>query len=232
MIGFFYFTPIVAASIGELMGHRLHDFVASWYLKRHNGRLEPEARLSVIWFSTPFMLAGLVLLGFALERKYHYMIASLGWGMYVFGIMITTVGLNAYVLDSYPEVRKAPSQTLKLHVCASIPTVLVIGFWRSGVLAQFCTNSRRLHHLILPSKSHPPTTPHLRIHLQLKSQWLSRVLLTNAVHQVTWAQTQGAAQSLGVQAAICAGGLVLIFILQIFGKRLRIWSGESHFKTN
>ena len=61
MIGFFYFTPIVAASIGELMGHRLHDFVASWYLKRHNGRLEPEARLSVIWFSTPFMLAGLVL---------------------------------------------------------------------------------------------------------------------------------------------------------------------------
>lgn len=51
------------------------------------------------------MLAGLVLLGFALERGYHYMIASLGWGLYVFGIMITTVGLNAYVLDSYPEVR-------------------------------------------------------------------------------------------------------------------------------
>jgi hypothetical protein len=50
------------------------------------------------------MLAGLVLLGFALERGYHYMITSLGWGLYVFGIMITTVGLNAYVLDSYPEV--------------------------------------------------------------------------------------------------------------------------------
>lgn len=78
--------------------------VAAAYMKRHNGRLEPEARLTVIWFSTPFMLAGLVLLGFALQQAYHYMICSLAWGLYVFGIMITTVGVNAYVLDSYPEV--------------------------------------------------------------------------------------------------------------------------------
>lgn len=49
------------------------------------------------------MFAGLILLGFALEREYHYMLASLGWGLYVFGIMITTVAVNAYVLDSYPE---------------------------------------------------------------------------------------------------------------------------------
>ena len=49
------------------------------------------------------MLAGLVLLGFCLERSYHYMVTSVAWGMYVFGIMITTVGVNAYNLDSYPE---------------------------------------------------------------------------------------------------------------------------------
>jgi hypothetical protein len=76
-------------------------------MHRHVGRLEPEARLAVIWLSTPFMLSGLVLLGFSLEQGYHYMVAALGWGLYVFGIMITTVGLNAYVLDSYPEVRKS-----------------------------------------------------------------------------------------------------------------------------
>jgi hypothetical protein len=104
LIGFFYFTPIVAAIIGETIGHWLHDFVAREYMKRHDNHLKPEARLTVIWFSTPFMLAGLVLLGFALERAYHYMVCSLGWGLYVFGIMITTVGVNAYVLDSYPEV--------------------------------------------------------------------------------------------------------------------------------
>jgi hypothetical protein len=30
------------------------------------------------------MLTGLVVLGFALEEAWHYMIAALGWGFYVF----------------------------------------------------------------------------------------------------------------------------------------------------
>lgn len=115
--GFFYFTPIVAAILGETVGHWLHDLVARFYMRRHGGRLEPEARLEVIWLSTPFMLAGLVLLGFALQKGYHYMITSLGWGLYVFGIMITTVGLNAYVLDSYPEVRESSLQMIKRESC-------------------------------------------------------------------------------------------------------------------
>ncbi|KAK6383754.1 hypothetical protein LTS17_003046 [Exophiala oligosperma] len=49
------------------------------------------------------MVAGLVGLGFALEDAFHYMVTSVFWGLYVFGIMITTVALNAYNLDSYPE---------------------------------------------------------------------------------------------------------------------------------
>ena len=31
------------------------------------------------------------------------MLVALAWGLYVFGIMITTVGVNAYNLDAYPE---------------------------------------------------------------------------------------------------------------------------------
>ncbi len=84
-LGFFYFTPIVAAIIGEVVGHWLHDVIASFYMRRHDGRFEPEARLAVTWISVPFMVAGLVLLGFSLERGYHFMIASLAWGLYVFG---------------------------------------------------------------------------------------------------------------------------------------------------
>jgi hypothetical protein len=125
LTGFFYFTPIVAAILGEIVGHWLHDLVAQQYMKRNNNHLKPEARLSVIWFSTPFMLAGLVLLGFALERAYHYMICSLGWGLYVFGIMITTVGVNAYVLDSYPEV-SAPWMADSYRVCPSKSYMLTL----------------------------------------------------------------------------------------------------------
>ncbi|ETN45189.1 uncharacterized protein HMPREF1541_10066 [Cyphellophora europaea CBS 101466] len=102
-IGYFYFTPIVAALLGEIIGHWLHDQIANQYIKSHAGHFEPEVRLRAIYVSTPFMLAGLVGLGFALEEAFHYMITSLFWGLYVFGIMITTVALNAYNLDSYPE---------------------------------------------------------------------------------------------------------------------------------
>ncbi len=49
------------------------------------------------------MLAGLVLIGFCLQNGYHYMVTAVAWGLYVFGIMITTVALNAYNLESYPE---------------------------------------------------------------------------------------------------------------------------------
>jgi len=102
-IGYFYFTPIVAALLGEITGHWLHDLIATSYIKRHSGHFEPEVRLRAIFISVPFMIAGLVGLGFALEEGYHYMVTSVFWGLYVFGIMITTVALNAYNLDSYPE---------------------------------------------------------------------------------------------------------------------------------
>lgn len=102
-IGFFYFTPIVAALLGEVAGHWLHDGIARQYIKTHDGHFEPEVRLRAIWFSTPFMLAGLIGLGFALQDAYHFMVTAIFWGLYVFGIMISTVALNAYNLDSYPE---------------------------------------------------------------------------------------------------------------------------------
>ena len=174
--GFFYFTPIVAALLGEIIGHWLHDRVAVIYQKRHQGRLEPEARLAVIWISTPFLIAGLVLLGFALEDAYHYMIAALGWGLYVFGIMISTVGVNAYCLDAYPE--------------------------GSGEVAAWLNFARVAGGFII------------------------------SYFQVEWAQKTGAKESFGVQAAICLFAFLFIIVLQMYGKRLRQWSGHPHFKTS
>jgi predicted MFS family arabinose efflux permease len=84
-IGYFYFTPIVAALLGEVVGHFLHDQIANRYIKANGGHFEPEVRLRAIYVSTPFILAGLVGLGFALEEGYHYMVTSLFWGLYVFG---------------------------------------------------------------------------------------------------------------------------------------------------
>ena len=102
-IGFFYFTPIISTILGELSGQFIHDLVARASMKRTQGHLVPEARLWVMYIATPVMIAGLVLLGFGLQYAYHYMWVAFGWGLYVYGIMVATVGINAYVLNSYPE---------------------------------------------------------------------------------------------------------------------------------
>lgn len=102
-IGYFYFIPIVATALGELSGHYIHDALASLSARRNAGTLHPEARLYVLYLATPFIIAGLLLLGFALEHTWHYMLAGLGFGLYSFGIMWCSVGVNAYLLDAYPE---------------------------------------------------------------------------------------------------------------------------------
>ncbi|KAF2186415.1 MFS transporter [Zopfia rhizophila CBS 207.26] len=175
-IGYFYFTPIIATIIGEVSGHWLHDANAAFWMRRNKGLLEPEARLWVVWLATPFMVAGIVLLGFTLQDGYHYMVCALGWGLYVFGIMISTVGLNAYVLDSYPEA--------------------------SGEVAAWLNFSRTTGGFVV------------------------------TYLQVRWAKAMGPKNSFGVQAAIVAGAFVLILVLQVYGKRLRTWSGKLNFKTN
>ncbi|KAL8684811.1 MAG: hypothetical protein Q9218_008126, partial [Villophora microphyllina] len=100
---YLYFAPVTAAVLGEACGIYLHDYVVAIYARRHNGTFHPEARLLVIYHATPFTLSGLVLIGFCLQDGYHYMVTAVAWGLYVFGIMITTVGLTAYNLESYPE---------------------------------------------------------------------------------------------------------------------------------
>ncbi|KAL8896562.1 MAG: hypothetical protein Q9192_003029 [Flavoplaca navasiana] len=92
---------VVAVMLSAYFG-RLPVLFARIYIRRHQGRLEPEARLSVIYTALPFLLTGLVVLGFALERKWHYMVTAVGWGMYVFGSMVVSVGISTYLLDSYP----------------------------------------------------------------------------------------------------------------------------------
>ncbi|KAL8665818.1 MAG: hypothetical protein Q9202_001940 [Teloschistes flavicans] len=101
-VGFFFFAPIAATILAEAIGHYLHDTLARLYIRRHQGRLEPEARLTVIYLALPFLLTGLVVLGFALQRRWHYMVTAVAWGMYVFGTMVVSVGVSAYQLDAYP----------------------------------------------------------------------------------------------------------------------------------
>ncbi len=167
---------MVAVALGEAVGHWLHDANAKQYIRTHKGHFEPEVRLRVIYFSIPLIIVGLVLFGQCMENGWHYMVTSVVWGLYVFGIMITTVALNSYCLDSYPEASG--------EVCAWLNMSRTVG----GFIVSY--------------------------------------------FQVTWAEAQGTKLSFGIQGAVCAGAVVLVVVLQVWGKRLRVWAGPLNFNTS
>ena len=98
----FFFSPLVATFCAWSIGHWLHDGVAKLYIKRHKGHLEPEARLIVSWIVFPGFLACMIVIGFAFQRSYHWAISAVFWGIYIFCLDITTVSVNAYLMDCYP----------------------------------------------------------------------------------------------------------------------------------
>ena len=77
-----YVAPIIGAAVGILGGHWLHDFVGNLYAKRHGGRIQPEARLIILWFMTPLNILGLNLIGSTLTQHWSYYVLAVGWGIH------------------------------------------------------------------------------------------------------------------------------------------------------
>ncbi|KAM5354619.1 hypothetical protein ACJ41O_001266 [Fusarium nematophilum] len=103
-IGFLYFTTFVAVFLGEVFGHYFNDYMAHRHIKKHRGLYEPEVRLWTIYISIAFMVPSLILVGQSFERTLHIAAVIMGWGTYIFGLMLMSVSATAYGLDSYPTV--------------------------------------------------------------------------------------------------------------------------------
>lgn len=52
------------------------------YAKRHGGRIQPEARLIILWFMTPLNILGLNLIGSTLTQHWSYYVLAVGWGIH------------------------------------------------------------------------------------------------------------------------------------------------------
>ncbi|WPG99807.1 Hypothetical protein R9X50_00262600 [Acrodontium crateriforme] len=102
-IGYFYFFGIIGPLIGWFAGHWLHDAVGKFYARRHNGTIDPEARLLIAYPATLLLFVSLLVLGFALENQWHYMVIAVFAALQCIGVMIVTTAINAYLLDCYPE---------------------------------------------------------------------------------------------------------------------------------
>jgi hypothetical protein len=101
-VGYLFFAPIIAVILGEAFGNYFNDFILYLYVRNHDGMFVPEARLSPIYLSTVFMVPGLIIIGHALEHHLHWAAIVMGWGMFVWGCMLASVAIQAYVFDSYP----------------------------------------------------------------------------------------------------------------------------------
>ncbi|KAK6341494.1 hypothetical protein TWF696_008567 [Orbilia brochopaga] len=111
-VGFLYFTALIAVGLGEIFGHFFNDYIANRYIRKHNGVFEPECRLTTNFIAVVFMIPGLIIVGFGLSKHLHYISLVFGWGMYVFGVMIASVAITAYALDSYPTASGEVSSLL------------------------------------------------------------------------------------------------------------------------
>ncbi|GAA6063018.1 hypothetical protein JCM10212_001797 [Sporobolomyces blumeae] len=113
-ISVLYVTPLVALTIGEIFGHWANDKVASSYIRRHNGVFAPECRLYVFFGAAVLMIAGLNIVGSALEHTLSVAAIIIGWGCYVVGVMIASVAVTAYALDCYPTASGEVSAAINL----------------------------------------------------------------------------------------------------------------------
>jgi MFS family permease len=75
-LGCFYFAAVIGVGIGLVGGHWIHDAFGDWFARRHNGVIEPEARLLLSYPARALMFASLVILGFVLENTWHYMVIA------------------------------------------------------------------------------------------------------------------------------------------------------------
>ena len=126
-VGYVYFTPIVAAVIGELFGHWFNDFLVKVYAKRHQGHFIAETRLWTTYIGVLLQVFGLILTGQALANHLNVAAIVFGWGLEGVGVMITSVAIVAYGLDCYPS---APGEVSALINMARVGSGFSVGFFQ------------------------------------------------------------------------------------------------------
>ncbi|KAK5137508.1 hypothetical protein LTR08_008486 [Meristemomyces frigidus] len=171
-IGFFYFFGIIGPLIGWFIGHWMHDAVGRYYARRY-GHIDPEARLIIAYPATLLLFVALLVIGYALEHTWHYMILAVFSSVQCIGVMIVTTAINAYLLDCYPE--------------------------GSGEVGAWITASRN---------------------------W-SGFMATYI--QITWVTSAGPAKAFGAQAGITVASMLILVVLQLYGKKMRKAQGRMVF---
>ncbi|KAF2665827.1 MFS general substrate transporter [Microthyrium microscopicum] len=98
-----FLAPMIGTILAELWGHWFNDFIATRYIKSHNGVFKPEARLFGVYIPWIFGVCGLVLFGQGLQHHLHWVSIAFGWGLNCFSTLGSATAVSAYFLDVMPQ---------------------------------------------------------------------------------------------------------------------------------
>ena len=101
-VGYLFFVPLVGIILGYVSGHIFNDWRARYYVRKHDGIYKPEVRLVTGYIAAVAMIPALILVGCALQLHLNVGAVIIGWGAYVWGIMVMAVALTSYLCDAYP----------------------------------------------------------------------------------------------------------------------------------
>jgi hypothetical protein len=98
-----YIAPMIGTLFAELWGHWFNDFIATRYIRKHNGVFNPEVRLSGVYVPWLIGISGLILFGQGLQHHLHWVAIAFGWGLNSFSTLGATTAISAYFLDVMPQ---------------------------------------------------------------------------------------------------------------------------------
>ena len=109
----------VGLSLGMITGVLLCAVTSDWWLKRqaaaHSGQMKPEYRLPPMVLGGTLIPAGLLLYSWTAQYLVFFIVHMLGTATLRFGFFVTTIPLNAYLVDAY-----------KLHAASAIAVTTVM----------------------------------------------------------------------------------------------------------
>lgn len=143
-----YSAPVVGAILGLVVGHFLFDLIGRLYARYHNGRLEPENRLIILYLVLPLKIIGYNLIGVTLHnaQTWSWWVLAIGWAMHNFATIITTTAVGAYLLDAYPEAGG--------ECAAWINFARTLGKWRTPRTKPILHNPSSFYTSLLTPTSH------------------------------------------------------------------------------
>jgi MFS family permease len=77
--------------------------MGKWYARRHGGQIDAEGRLYILYIASGIAGLFIILLGQALQNRWHYMAVAVFDAGQLIGVNWISTAVNAYLGDAYPE---------------------------------------------------------------------------------------------------------------------------------